>query len=180
MIMRVSVVCLLSYMYLNVFMYVHMFMCVTCPVPVDAPDNDNIWDDDDNKYDDNDTEATIIEKGYGDLEAAFDAAYDIVEMELRTGRHSGVPLECRGGLARINPDSGGLEYYGATKRAHPNRDQIARTLGLDRQAWIFSRAVWVAGSAFAVSYIPRISSFAPLRSGSDARCAGSRIGESIC
>ena len=81
--------------------------------------------------DDNDTEATIIEKGYGDLEAAFDAAYDIVEMELRTGRHSGVPLECRGGLARINPDSGGLEYYGATKRAHPNRDQIARTLGLD-------------------------------------------------
>ena len=52
-------------------------------------------------------------------------------------------------------DSGGLEYYGATKRAHPNRDQIARTLGLIRQAWIFSKAVWVAGSAFAVSYIPK-------------------------
>ena len=35
------------------------------------------------------------------------------------------------GLARVNPETGGLEYYGATKRAHPNRDQIARTLGLD-------------------------------------------------
>ena len=78
-----------------------------------------------------DTEATVIEKGYGDVDAAFALSDDVVELELRTGRHSGVPLECRGGLARINPDTGGLEYYAATKRAHPNRDQIARTLGLD-------------------------------------------------
>ena len=78
-----------------------------------------------------DTEATVIEKGYGDVDAAFALSDDVVELELRTGRHSGVPLECRGGLARINPDTGGLEYYAATKRAHPNRDQIAHTLGLD-------------------------------------------------
>lgn len=78
-----------------------------------------------------DTEATVIEKGYGDVDAAFALSDDVVELELRTGRHSGVPLECRGGLARINPNTGGLEYYAATKRAHPNRDQIARTLGLD-------------------------------------------------
>ena len=34
-------------------------------------------------------------------------------------------------LRGSTPIPGGLEYYGATKRAHPNRDQIARTLGLD-------------------------------------------------
>lgn len=78
-----------------------------------------------------DTEATIIEKGYGDVDAAFAAAHDIVELDLRVGRHSGVPLECRGGLARVNPETGILEFYGGTKRPHPNRDLMARTLGLD-------------------------------------------------
>lgn len=78
-----------------------------------------------------DTEATIIEKGYGDIDAAFATASDIVELDLKIGRHSGVPLECRGGLARVDPDTGILEFYGATKRPHPNRDLIARTLGID-------------------------------------------------
>ena len=78
-----------------------------------------------------DTEATVIEKGYGDVDAAFAAAHDVVELDLRIGRHSGVPLECRGGLARVNPETGILEFYGATKRPHPNRDLIAKTLGLD-------------------------------------------------
>ncbi|MFT7570839.1 MAG: carbon-monoxide dehydrogenase large subunit [Paracoccaceae bacterium] len=78
-----------------------------------------------------DTEATIIEKGYGDVDAAFSDADDVVELDLRIGRHSGVPLECRGGLARVDPETGILEFYGATKRPHPNRDLIAKTLGLD-------------------------------------------------
>ena len=78
-----------------------------------------------------DTEATIIEKGYGDIDAAFAAASDIVALDLKIGRHSGVPLECRGGVARVDPDTGILEFYGATKRPHPNRDLIARTLGID-------------------------------------------------
>lgn len=78
-----------------------------------------------------DTEATVIEKGYGDIDAAFAAASDIVELDLKIGRHSGVPLECRGGLARVDPETGILEFYGATKRPHPNRDLIARTLGID-------------------------------------------------
>jgi len=79
-----------------------------------------------------DSEATIIEKGYGDVDAAFANAPDVVELDLRIGRHSGVPLECRGGLARVDPETGILEFYGATKRPHPNRDLIAKTLGLDR------------------------------------------------
>ena len=77
------------------------------------------------------TEATIVEKGFGDVDSAFASAWDIVELDLVIGRHTGVPLECRGGITRINPDNGVLEFYGATKRAHPNRDQIARTFGLD-------------------------------------------------
>lgn len=78
-----------------------------------------------------DSEATIIEKGYGDVDAAFANASGIVELDLRIGRHSGVPLECRGGLARVDPETGILEFYGATKRPHPNRDLIAKTLGLE-------------------------------------------------
>tara|TARA_R110002126_G_scaffold25171_17_gene86476 strand:- start:13937 stop:16216 length:2280 start_codon:yes stop_codon:yes gene_type:complete len=78
-----------------------------------------------------DTEATVIEKGYGDVDAAFATAPMVVELDLKIGRHSGVPLECRGGVARVDPETGILEFYGATKRPHPNRDLIARTLGLD-------------------------------------------------
>jgi aerobic carbon-monoxide dehydrogenase large subunit len=78
-----------------------------------------------------DTEATVIEKGYGDIDAAFAKAAHVVELDLNIGRHSGVPLECRGGLARVDPDTGILEFYGATKRPHPNRDLMAKTLGID-------------------------------------------------
>ena len=80
---------------------------------------------------DHDTEATVIEKGYGDVDAAFAAPAHVVELDLRIGRHSGVPLECRGGLARVDPATGILEFYGATKRPHPNRDLIAKTLGIE-------------------------------------------------
>jgi carbon-monoxide dehydrogenase large subunit len=78
------------------------------------------------------TEATVIRKGYGDVDAAFERAHAIVELDLRIGRHSGVPLECRGGVARIDPATGILEYHGGTKRPHPNRDLISRTLGIGR------------------------------------------------
>ncbi|MFZ0721902.1 MAG: xanthine dehydrogenase family protein molybdopterin-binding subunit, partial [Xanthobacteraceae bacterium] len=36
------------------------------------------------------TEAAIVRKGYGDVAAAFAAAHEIVALELRIGRHSGV------------------------------------------------------------------------------------------
>jgi len=76
-------------------------------------------------------EPAVIRKEYGDLEHAFECAHSVVSLELCIGRQSGVPLESRGGLARLNPDSGIVELYGAAKRPHANRDMIARMLNLD-------------------------------------------------
>ncbi len=75
------------------------------------------------------TEPTVIEKSYGDLDAAFRAADTIVEMELAIGRHSGVPLETRGAIARYDAARDILEMHGAAKVPHWNRDTIARMLG---------------------------------------------------
>src|SRR6185369_7559771 len=43
--------------------------------------------------------------------------------------HSGVPLECRGAVARHDAARDVLELHGATKRPHANRDLLARALG---------------------------------------------------
>lgn len=76
-----------------------------------------------------DTEPTVIRKKYGDLDAAFRAAHAVVELDLSIGRHSGVPLETRGAIARYDATRDVLELHGATKRPHPNRDLLARMLG---------------------------------------------------
>jgi aerobic carbon-monoxide dehydrogenase large subunit len=75
------------------------------------------------------SEADIIRKGYGDLEAGFAAAHMVVELDLTVGRHSGVPLETRGALARHNPARDVIELHGAAKIPHVTRDLLARTLG---------------------------------------------------
>jgi CO/xanthine dehydrogenase Mo-binding subunit len=76
------------------------------------------------------TEAALIEKSYGDLDAAFAGAHVVVELEVAIGRHTGVPLETRGALADFDPRSGILTMQGAAKVPHYNRDQIARMLDL--------------------------------------------------
>ncbi|MFZ0778358.1 MAG: xanthine dehydrogenase family protein molybdopterin-binding subunit, partial [Xanthobacteraceae bacterium] len=76
------------------------------------------------------TEAAIVRKGYGDVAAAFAAAHEIVALELRIGRHSGVPLETRGAIARYDAARNVLELFGAAKVPHWNRDTLARMLGL--------------------------------------------------
>ena len=76
-----------------------------------------------------DTEAHVLRKERGDLAAAFAAAREVVELELRVGRHSAAPLETRGGIARYDSGRDVLELHGATKRPHFNRDQLARALG---------------------------------------------------
>jgi carbon-monoxide dehydrogenase large subunit/6-hydroxypseudooxynicotine dehydrogenase subunit gamma len=75
------------------------------------------------------SEATIIRKHYGDVDAAFRSADAILALSLSIGRHSGVALETRGAIARYDAAADRLEMYGAAKVPHWNRDQIARMLG---------------------------------------------------
>src|SRR5579863_6088449 len=75
------------------------------------------------------TEPAIVRKGYGDVDSAFRAAHAVVAATLSTGRHSGVPLETRGAIARYDAARNVLELHGAAKVPHWNRDSLARMLG---------------------------------------------------
>ena len=74
------------------------------------------------------TEPAQVKKGYGDVEAAFQSAHAVVELNLSTGRHSAVPMETRGAIGRYDAARDVLEMHGAAKVPHWNRDQIARML----------------------------------------------------
>jgi carbon-monoxide dehydrogenase large subunit len=74
-------------------------------------------------------EADIIRKGYGDVDAALATAHAVVALDLAVGRHSGVPLETRGALARYDRASDVVEFYGAAKIPHVTRNLLARVLG---------------------------------------------------
>jgi carbon-monoxide dehydrogenase large subunit len=76
------------------------------------------------------TEPVVIEKGYGDVEAAFRAAHRVIELDLAIGRHSGIPMETRGALAQLDAASGRLHLWGATKKPHWNRDRLAEMLDM--------------------------------------------------
>jgi CO/xanthine dehydrogenase Mo-binding subunit len=86
-------------------------------------------------YEDNlATEPAVLRKGYGDVDAALRNAHAVVSLELIVGRHSGVPLETRGAIARYDEKRDVLEMHGAAKVPHWNRDQIARMLGRPRNS----------------------------------------------
>ena len=74
------------------------------------------------------SEPMIVEKSYGDLEAAWRNVHAEVALDLAIGRHSGVPLETRGAIARHDRERDVLELHGAAKVPHRNREQIARLL----------------------------------------------------
>lgn len=78
------------------------------------------------------TEPSVIRKAYGDIEAAFKTAHAVVALELSTGRHSGVPMETRGAIARYDEARDILEMHGAAKVPWWNRDHIARMIGRNR------------------------------------------------
>jgi aerobic carbon-monoxide dehydrogenase large subunit len=80
------------------------------------------------------SEAAVIRQGYGDVDAAFDGAAHVVELELTIGRHSGVPLETRGAIGRYDAARGILELHGAAKVPHRNQELLARMLKLPPSA----------------------------------------------
>jgi len=80
------------------------------------------------------TEASVLQKSYGDVDAAFRDAHAVVALELGIGRHSGVPLETRGAIARYDAARDVLELHGAAKVPHWNRDTLARMLGRARES----------------------------------------------
>jgi aerobic carbon-monoxide dehydrogenase large subunit len=75
------------------------------------------------------SEADTICKEYGDVAAAFGGAHAVVALDLAVGRHSGVPLETRGALARYNAAADVVELYGAAKIPHVTRNLLAHVLG---------------------------------------------------
>jgi CO/xanthine dehydrogenase Mo-binding subunit len=75
------------------------------------------------------TEPSVVRKNFGDMDAAFAQAAAVVELDLEIGRHSAVPMETRGAIARYDAARDLLELHGAAKVPHWNRDQLARMLG---------------------------------------------------
>lgn len=85
-----------------------------------------------------DSEATTFVEEYGDVDAALRDAeaglatgsHRIVEMDARIGRHTGVPMECRGLVAAWDDAEGQLVVDGAAKVPFWNREAIASMTGL--------------------------------------------------
>ena len=79
--------------------------------------------------------ASLIEEGFGDVDAAFARAHRVVRLVFRTGRHSAVPMETRGLVAVPDPGAGRdrgrgrLTIWGPTKVTHFNRGVLAAMLG---------------------------------------------------
>jgi aerobic carbon-monoxide dehydrogenase large subunit len=86
--------------------------------------------------------------GYGDVEAAFARAAQVVQVDVEIGRHSAVPLEPRTLLADVDPLTGALSIFGMTKVPVFNRDVLASLLGID-ETLIHVHAV-DAGGGFGV------------------------------
>ena len=77
-----------------------------------------------------DSEAAVLSHTRGDVADAFARAAHIVALDLRTGRHSGVPMETRGAIGVHDPATGMLALHGAAKIPHRNKETLVRMLGL--------------------------------------------------
>ena len=74
------------------------------------------------------TEAALMEQSYGDIDGTFANAHKVVELEIKIGRHTGVPLECRGAVGRYDAARDIVELHGAAKVPHRNKETLCRML----------------------------------------------------
>lgn len=77
-----------------------------------------------------DTEPYRFTARAGDTEPAFASAHRVITARWSVGRHSAVPLECRGIVAAYHRHSGVLELLGAAKVPFQNREILSRMVGL--------------------------------------------------
>jgi carbon-monoxide dehydrogenase large subunit len=74
------------------------------------------------------TEAAVVRQGYGEVDAGIAGAATVIELDLKIGRHSGVPIETRGAIGRYDAARDTLELHGAAKVPHRVRDLLALML----------------------------------------------------
>ncbi len=89
----------------------------------------NCWDNPGEFEPGRSTEGALLKHSFGDIEAAFKKAHTIVELDLFTGRHSGVPMETRGAIGYYDATKDILELHGAAKVPHRNRETLVKMLG---------------------------------------------------
>lgn len=75
-------------------------------------------------------EAATLSMGFGDVEEAFRNAARVVDVEVKIGRHSAVPLETRGLVADYDRGSDHLTIWGSTKVPHFNRRVLSQMLDM--------------------------------------------------
>ena len=98
------------------------------PVALDA--RAAVEDDASQLRDGTGNEAATLSMGFGDVEEAFRGAARVVEVDVKVGRHSGVPLETRGLVAEYDRGADHLTIWGSTKVPHFNRRVLSRLMGM--------------------------------------------------
>jgi carbon-monoxide dehydrogenase large subunit len=72
-----------------------------------------------------------VERGFGDIDAAFAPCGTVVRLTVRLGRVIGGYMEPRGTAALVDPDTGHLTVWTSTQWVYGVRDRICSLLGLD-------------------------------------------------
>ena len=75
-----------------------------------------------------------LDIGYGDCEAAFARAAHVVDAAMHQHKGLGQAIECRGVLARPDPNDGGLTVWSGTQMPHRGHMVLCQLLGCEEDA----------------------------------------------